>query len=71
MNKAHLAVPGWVLGRGVAAEMRILSRFLLMTSSLLFAFRVTSDYSNAGLYLFGLPFDLNLIYFNPILNSIE
>ena len=29
---------------------------------------VPSDDSNAGLYLFGLPFDLNLIYFNPILN---
>ena len=32
---------------------------------------VPSDDSNAGLYLFGLQFDLNLIYFNPILNSIE
>jgi len=55
-------------GGGAAAEMRILSSFLLMTSSLFLLVWVPSDYSNAGLYLFGLPFDLNLIYFNPILN---
>ena len=33
--------------------------------------RVPSDYSDAGLYIFGLPFDVNWINFNPILNSIE
>ena len=32
---------------------------------------VPSDYSNAGLHLFGLTFDLNLIDFNPILSQIE